>query len=233
MPYRIRALDEARRASRAAVAELGRALARARRTLGLSQAEVGRALGWSASKVGRIERGRRASVTHEEIACFASVVGLHYSGRLFVGGSRLRDAAQMTTIATYRDMAAKHGWACGIEEPLPITGDLRAFDLMLRRPGVRVAHEFVSRLRDVQGQVRPILIKQRDAGIGSLILVLRDTVENRRLAHEAGPQLTDAFPLGTRAVLAAIRDGRDPGGNGIVFWRGSADSASVPTVASR
>ena len=108
---------------------------------------------------------------------------------------------------------------CRIEEPLPITGDLRAFDLMLRRQALRVAHEFVSRLRDVQGQVRPLLLKQRDAGVGSLILVLRDTVENRRVAREAGALLADAFPLAPRAVLAAIRDGRDPGGNGVVFWR--------------
>ena len=220
MPYRIRALDEASRASHAAVIELGHELANARRTCGISQAQVGRALGWSAPKVSRIERGRRASVTHGELACFASVVGLRYSGKLFIGGSRLRDAAQVKAIASYRDLAARHGWECRIEEPLPITGDLRAFDLMLRRPGIRVAHEFVSRLRDVQGQIRPLLVKQRDAGVRSLILVLRDTVENRRVVRKAGAPLRDAFSLGARAVLAAIREGRDPGGNGIVFWRG-------------
>ncbi len=84
---------------------------------------------------------------------------------------------------------------------------------------MRVAHEFISGLRDVQGQVRPILVKQRDAGVGSLVLVLRETAENRRAVRQAGAMLTDMFPLGPRAVLAAIREGRDPGGNGIVFWR--------------
>jgi transcriptional regulator with XRE-family HTH domain len=221
MPVRIGALDEARRRSRAVVVELGYELGNARRSCGTSQATVGRALRWSQSKVSRIERGSRASVTVEELASFASVVGLRFSPRLFVGGPRLRDATQISSIASYRAFAHGCGWDCRIEEPLPITGDPRAFDLVIRSRAVRVAHEFVSRLRDAQGQVRPILIKQRDAGVASLILVLRDTAENRRAVREAGPQLMDLFPLAPRTVLAAIRELRDPGGNGIVFWRAS------------
>jgi transcriptional regulator with XRE-family HTH domain len=221
MPVRIRALDEARRLARRAVLEIGSDLANARQTAGASQTTVARALEWSQSKVSRIERGSRATVTLEELACFASVVGLRFSPRLFVGGPRLRDATQIATIATYRAFAHAAGWDCRIEEPLPITGDPRAFDLVIRNGAVRVAHEFISRLRDTQGQVRPILVKQRDAGVGSLILVLRDTAENRRAVQEAGAQLTDHFPLGPRTILAAIRERRDPGGNGIVFWRAS------------
>jgi transcriptional regulator with XRE-family HTH domain len=221
MPVRISAVDEARGQARTAIIELGRALANARRSAGASQAAVARALGWSASRVGRIERGARRSVTLEELACLAAVVGLRFSGRLFVGGPRLRDATQLGTIRSYRAFAAAHGWECRIEEPLPITGDLRAFDLVMRSGPIRVAHEFVSRFRDAQGQVRPLLVKQRDAGVGSLVLVLRDTAENRRAVREAGEQLTDLFPRPARAVLSAIRARRDPGGNGIVFWRSS------------
>jgi transcriptional regulator with XRE-family HTH domain len=217
----MRAVHEARAASRHEVSALGRELANARRTAGASQGEVARAAGWSESKVGRIERGQRASVTHEELACFASVVGLRYSGRLFVGRSKLRDAVQLATIESYRRFASTAGWECRIEAPLPISGDLRAFDLVLRADRLRVAHEFVSRLRDVQGQIRPLLRKQRDAGVGALVLVLRDTGENRRAVRQAGSQLTDVFPLPARTVLAAIRDRREPGGNGIVIWRGS------------
>jgi transcriptional regulator with XRE-family HTH domain len=219
VPVRIRALDDARRRSRSALVDLGNELANARQAAGISQAALARALGWSQSKVSRIECGQRASVTLDEIACFASLVGLQFSPRLFVGGPRLRDATQLGTIESYRRFVSSCGWDCRIEEPLPITGDPRAFDLVIRRRAVRVAHEFISRLRDAQGQVRPILVKQRDAGVGSLILVLRDTVENRRAVGEAGAMLTDVFPLGPRALLTAIREGRDPGGNGIVFWR--------------
>lgn len=225
MPFRVNALDEAFRASRRDVRAMGEELANARRLGGLAQAEIARVVGWSASKVRRIERGQRASVTHGELAGFAAVVGLRYSGRLFVAETRLRDATQLETIRSYRAFAVGCGWTCRIEEPIPITGDLRAFDLVLRRNGVRVAHEFVSRLVDAQAQVRPLLRKQRDAGVGSLVLVLRDTSENRQAFRATGEVLTDEFSLDSRAVLAAIRQGRDPGRNGIVFWRAGRSAA--------
>lgn len=219
MPFRIRALDEAMRRSRRDTIELGEELARARRTCGATQAEVARLLTWSPSKVRRIERGQRASVTHLELACFASVVGLRYNGRMFPGGARLRDATQLKMINGYRTLAVECGWNCRIEDPIPITGDLRAFDLMLRTTRLRVAHEFISRLYDGQAQVRPILQKQRDAGIDTLILVIKDNAENRGLVRAAGGALHDHFPLNSREVLRAIRAGRKPQGNGIVFWR--------------
>ena len=221
MPYRIRALDDAVRRSRHDTIELGQELADARRLCGASQTEVAKALGWSASKVRRIERGQRASVAHRELACFAAVVGLRYSGRFFVGTSRLRDATQLAMINGYRQFADRRGWTCRIEQPMPISGDLRAFDLVLRRGKLSVAHEFISRLSNVQAQVRPLLQKQRDAGADCLVLVVRDTNENRRAVRAAGAALGDLFPLGTRAVLAAIRDVQGPAANGLVFWRDS------------
>lgn len=232
MPYRIRALDDAIRRSRRDTAELARELTNARKTCGASQAEVARARAWSASKVRRIERGQRTSVTHLELASFASVVGLTYSGRFFVGTTRLRDATQLAVIRSYREFAVRHGWDCRVEDPLPVTGDLRAFDLMLRRDRTRVAHEFISRLHDMQAQLRPLLQKQRDALVGSLVVVLRDTTENRRAAHLADAVLRDQFPLGTRAVMAAIRGGRDPGANGIIFWREGRTTERVEAVAA-
>lgn len=226
MPFRIRSLDEAIRRSNRDTIELGAELLRARRTSGATQADAARALGWSASKVRRIERGQRRSVTHLELACFASVVGLRYSGRMFVGATRLRDANQLEMIGGYRALAAGSGWDCRIEDPIPITGDLRAFDLMLRASGVRVAHEFVSRLYDVQAQIRPLMQKQRDAGIGTLILVIKDNAENRSHVREEQGLLRDLFPLKSRDVLRAIREKRDPGHNGIVFWRTRLAAAS-------
>lgn len=231
MPYRIRALDDTIRRSHREIIDLGLELRNARMTCGATLAEVAHALGWSESKVGRIERGQRKSVTHLELASFASVVGLRYSGRMFVGTTRLRDATQLETINAYRSEAVTWGWQCRIEDPLPLTGDLRAFDLVLRADRVRVAHEFISRLRDAQAQVRPILQKQRDAGVPSLVLVLRDTAENRRAVREAGPALRDVFPLSARIVLQALRECRDPDGNGIVFWRGSGRIGAGSSVS--
>ena len=219
MPFRIRPLDEAIRRSHRDTIELGQELANARRTCGTTQTEVARALGWSSSKVRRIERGQRKSVTHLELECFASVVGLRYSGRMFPGSARLRDASQLGMINGYRALAVEWGWSCRIEEPIPITGDLRAFDLMLRADGMRIAHEFITRLHDVQAQLRPVLRKQRDASVGTLILVIKDSGENRRFMREGGAALADVFPLGSRPVLEALRERRDPGRNGVVLWR--------------
>jgi transcriptional regulator with XRE-family HTH domain len=219
MPHRIRPLDEAVRRARRDTLDLGDELANARHLCGATQAEVGRLLGWSPSKVRRIERGQRRSVTHLELACFASVVGLRYSGRMFPGSVRLRDATQLEMINAYRRLAVGWGWSCTIEDPLPVTGDMRAFDLVIHSGRIRIAHEFVSRLHDLQAQVRPILRKQRDAGVTSLVMVVKDTIENRRLYQEAGGALDDLFPLRPRDLLTALRSRRDPGANGVLFWR--------------
>jgi len=65
-----------------------------------------------------------------------------------------------------------------------------------------------------------MLNKQRDSGVSSMVLVVAATHANRRAVAEAGSVLRAAFPLGTRAILAALRSGRDPGGNGLVFLSG-------------
>jgi len=76
--------------------------------------------------------------------------------------------------------------------------------------------EAETHLSDVQATERKIHLKQRDAGMPRVILLLRDTRHNRRILAES-PGLRRAFPLTSRQVLAALRAGRDPGGDGIVF----------------
>jgi len=78
----------------------------------------------------------------------------------------------------------------------------------------------------VQAQIRPLIQKQRDASVHTLILVIKDNAENRRLVREANGMLRDLFPLSSRDVLRAIRQGRDPGRNGIVFWRNRVAAAA-------
>lgn len=218
MANRIRGLEAALRRAHQREVELVSELADARISCGTTHLEVARALGWSPAKVRRIEGSRRVSVTYLELASLAAVVGLKFHGGLYPGPGRLRDEAQLEMINRYREMATGAGWRCRIEDPLPAPGDLRAFDLVLVGPGARVAHEFLSRLRDAQAQVRPLLQKQRDGQVDGLILVIKGGEANRRAVAEAGAALRDLFPLSTRAVLSAIRQRRDPGANGIVFW---------------
>jgi transcriptional regulator with XRE-family HTH domain len=214
---RLTRVDEARLVARRQVAEHGSDLREARVAAGLRQLDVARALRRSASTIGRVERNRARRVAIEELAAHAAAVGLRLSTHLYPAGGRLRDARQLQMINRYREIVAQGGWMAALEVPVGPSGDLRAFDLVLSRPSVRIAHEFVSRVRDVQAQIRPLLRKQHDSGIGRLVLVVAGTNANRRAIAEAGAALRAAFPLGSRTVLAALRSGRDPGANGLVM----------------
>lgn len=217
MVNRLTRVDEARLVARRLVAEHGSDLREARLAAGLRQSDVARALRRSASAIGRIERNRARRVTVEDLAAHAAAVGLRMSTRLYPAGGRLRDARQLGMINRYRAILVPGGWSAALEVPVGPSGDLRAFDLVLTRGSIRIAHEFVSRVRDVQAQIRPLLRKQHDSGIARLVLVVAGTNANRRAIAEAGPALREQFPLGSRAVLAALRAGRDPGANGLVL----------------
>ena len=217
MPNRIRIVEQAQRRAFRQRQELGIDLREARLAAGLRLIDVGRALGWSHARVGRIERAQSERVTLDDVALVAACVGLSFSGRLYPAAGRLRDAAQLSMINRYRELVAAGSWVTRIESPVGPPGDQRAFDLLLVRGSLHVAHEFISRLRDVQAQVRRLTLKQADADEARLILVIAATHANRRAVAEAGGALEASFPLGTRAILAALRAGNDPGGNGIVF----------------
>jgi hypothetical protein len=107
-------------------------------------------------------------------------------------------------------------WRWKIEMPIR-PGDLRAFDAGAAQPGCRIGFDVWAGVRDVQAQSRASLRKREDSGVDRLILVFSDTNANRSALREAGDVLTRAFPMSTRQVLRALREGRDPGGDGIVI----------------
>ena len=217
MANRIARVGDARIAARRRTVDLARDLREARFAAGLRQGDIARALGLSASQIGRVERGEQRRLPMEDVAAYAAAVGMRLSVSLYPAGGRLRDGRQLKMIEEYRRLIEPGSWHVKIESPVGPAGDLRAFDLLLSSGRLSVAHEFVSRMRDVQAQIRPLMLKQRDAGVDRLVLVVAATHGNRRAVAEAGPALHESFPLGTRAVLAALRAGRDPGGNGLVF----------------
>jgi len=217
---RLTLVDEARLAIRRRVGEHAYDLREARIGAGLRQSDVARALHTSPSMVGRVERNVAGRVAIDQLAAHAAAVGLKLSTQLYPAGGRLRDARQLQMINDYRAVMAPGGWAMALEAPIGVHPDLRAFDLVLTRGSVRVAHEFISRVRDVQAQIRPLLRKQRDAGVARLVLVVAGTHANRRAIAEAGAAIREVFPLQSRHLLSALRAGRDPGGNGLVFVQG-------------
>ena len=78
------------------------------------------------------------------------------------------------------------------EVPLPIQGDLRAWDAVIAgfQPEADPLHtEAETRLYDAQGQLRRIALKARDGGADVLLLVVADTPRNRTAVRSAGPMI--------------------------------------------
>jgi transcriptional regulator with XRE-family HTH domain len=186
----------------------------ARLARGLSQAEVSQRLGQRRVRVSAVERRHPKQMTIDQLARQAAVLGLKLSMRLYPVGAPIRDAAQLKYI---NRLVARigGGWSVALDVPIPLSGDLRAIDVVLR--GVcTVAVEVITRLRDIQAELRAAQLKRRDLGADRLIIVLAGTHTNRAALNEARLSLSAAFELDTKRVLAALAAGKDPGRDAIV-----------------
>ncbi len=208
-------VDEAARAARRRLRGVSSDIRAARRAAGLSQAQVARAVGRSRQLIGHVEAGRIEDPGTILLGRVAATVGLDLSLRAFPGGSPLRDAGQLGVLRRLAE-AIPRAWTMRTEVPVG-AGDRRAFDAVLSRGADRVAVECITRLTDAQAQVRAILLKADASMIRPVILVLSDTRWNRTAVRYAAPTLRPAFPLGRRAVLAALRAGRAPLANGALL----------------
>lgn len=216
MPIRWDASIEAQRRSERQLAEVIRALTGSRRQSGLSQAAVASALGVSRSLVSAIELGRIEPST-TLLAAWGAAVGLDVSIRAFPGGAPLRDAGQLRVLERLR-LLVGGGWTWRTEVPVSRDPrDRRAIDAVLTAEGNRVAVEAVSRLLDAQAQVRPILLKQEACGIAAFVLALANSRTNRAAVAAGGATIAPAFPCSPRVALAALRDGRAPPANALIF----------------
>ena len=145
----------------------------------------------------------------------AAVVGLDLVVRLFPGPDPVRDRAHVRLLARLQAELPALKWLT--EVPLPIPGDQRAIDAVIRLGSLRVGFELETRLMDAQALVRRLALKQRDAGMASIVLVVADTRSNRAALAAAGETLRSTFPLAKREVIASLRVGRAPNANGIVL----------------
>jgi transcriptional regulator with XRE-family HTH domain len=216
MANRTSRINDAAIAARRLQADLGDELREARLARGLRQREVATSLRRSRFHVSRVERGKRANVGIAEVALHAAAVGTRVHARLYPAAGGLRDAAQL---ALLRRLRARIGtaWAWQLEAPLPIAGDLRAFDALLRNGRTTIAIEAITRLRDAQAQLREATRKQRDGHAERLVLVVKASHANRAALASAADVLATAFPLATRATLVALQAGNDPGDNGVIL----------------
>jgi len=193
--------------------ELGGGIRQARRAAGLTQTVVARRGKLSQATVSRIERGATAASV-DDLAALASVVGLDLVVKLYPGGSPVRDAAHVRIMSRLKALLPA-AMRLAAEVPIPIPGDQRAVDAMVVDPPLRVGFELESRLLDAQGLARRVALKQRDARLARMVLVVPDTPANRAAAASGQATLDAGFPVGHRATLAALRAGELPKRNGI------------------
>jgi transcriptional regulator with XRE-family HTH domain len=212
-----RPADAGSQRARRIIIDLGIELRRTRQHHGLSQTAVGRAAGISPSQVSRIERGLLPRISIHRIARLMAVVGLELSVRAYPAGPPIRDAAHRALLDRFRARIGPHvSWR--FEVPIGPTGDLRAWDAVASVAGARVAVEAETRPRDVQELQRRLAVKLRDDGsVAGVVLLLSDTRYNRALVRDHGDALRADLPLTAAAVLAALVNGRSPGGSGIVL----------------
>jgi transcriptional regulator with XRE-family HTH domain len=200
--------------------ELRREVRNARLTAGVSQASVAGATGRSRQWVSDVERGIVRDLTLRQAARLAAAVGLDLGVRVYPGARRLKDVAQVRILERFLEQL-RPMWQVSLEVPIMSDPrDRRAFDAVLRRRGTVVAVEAFSRLRDLQAQSRAAHLKVEAAGstrVQRLIVVLGRTRSNRHALADAGPVARDAFPVSTRAAMAALRAGQAPPADAIVF----------------
>jgi transcriptional regulator with XRE-family HTH domain len=195
---------------------LGAELRQARVARGISQRTCALEAGMSKSQLGRIERAEIASRSIEQACRAAAALGLALSLSAYPDGSPVRDAGQLRLEARYRVVVhGDLGWQT--EVPMPIPGDRRAWDVVLTEGTRRAGCECEQRLGDIQALERRLALKLRDGAVDVLILVVADTAWNRRVVREHREALRELLPLDSREVLLALRAGRLPAANGLVF----------------
>jgi transcriptional regulator with XRE-family HTH domain len=216
MGTRERRIDRANAITTKTRTTVGRELREARVAAGLSQREVGSAVGMSHSQVSRIELGGLANMTVEQLSRLAIAVGLEVSVRLYPASDPVRDVAHIRLLERLRSrLHPSLTWRT--EVPLPIPGDLRAWDAVVAGAGWKVAIEAETRVADAQALQRRLSRKLRDGQMPHVLLLVADTVRNREAVAQWGSGLGAMFPVGARVTLEALRQGTDPGGSGIVI----------------
>jgi transcriptional regulator with XRE-family HTH domain len=215
MPLYERRVDRGARRGRYLVSRTAAELLTVRRAVGISQRELGRHVRVSHTKIGRVERGAPNQLTIELAAKMAAVLGLQLNVTLHPDGDPVRDAAHLALLERLRArITSNMRWRT--EVPVPIEGDRRSADAVVDGQGVRAMIEAETRIDDVQALERRVNAKQRDLGIGRVILLVADTRHNRAVVAQV-PALRARFPVSTRACLTALARGHDPGGDALVF----------------
>ncbi len=216
MGSRERAVDVGAARAREILARLVAEARNARLGAGVSQADVALALGMSRSQYSRIERGLSSDLSIDTTARLFAILGQELSLRCFPAGDPIRDAAHAALLERLHARCHR-SFRWRTEVPLPIAGDLRAWDATAVCPTCRIGIEAETRLRDIQALDRRLALKERDGGMDRLVLLVRDSRSNRDVVRSHGEILAVRFPVRGARALELLGAGVDPGGNALIL----------------
>lgn len=183
---------------------------------GLSLAQVCAAVGVSAATGSRLERGILEHVSIDLVARMCAVVGLDLSVKAYPGGEPIRDIAHVELLRDLRArLHASLEWAT--EVPLPIAGDPRAWDGLIRGSDWRYGVEAETAPRDGQATLRRMSLKLRDGQVDGLLLVVRNTRQTGIFLREIGGVVGSMFPVTGQRALELLAVGVDPGGSAVIM----------------
>ncbi|HXG25658.1 MAG TPA: helix-turn-helix transcriptional regulator [Candidatus Binatia bacterium] len=197
-------------------AAIGREIRVARTSAGLSQRAAGARVGMSHAQWGRIERAELEDLSVGQIIRACIAVGLKPVVRAVPGSGPALDSGQLAAFDRLRALLPTNV-RVRTEVPLPIPGDLRAWDAVLDLEPRATPIEIEARLQDIQAVDRRCALKLRDSPFDRMVLLVSDTKNNRTMLDASREHLRASFPLDTRAVLRALRAGRTPEASGIVI----------------
>lgn len=216
MGSRERAIDIGAARARDILARLMAEARAARLAAGLGQHDVAAALGISRSQYSRLERGLSPDISINRAARLFAVLGHELSVRTFPAGDPIRDVAHTALLERLRVLCHR-SFRWRTEVPLPIPGDLRAWDATAVCPTCRIGVEAETRLRDIQALDRRLALKERDGDMDRLVLLVLDSRSNREVLRAHGNIFAVRFPVPGARAMELLGAGVDPGGNALVL----------------
>lgn len=212
---RERPAERGRRRATGDLATAATEIRRARVAAGLSLRVVATAAHVTHTALWRFERGRLDALRVDQLGAISAVVGLDLRLKAYPRGDALRDAGQARLLGRLRtQLHPTLRWRT--EVPLPIEGDLRAWDAVISGRDWLLPVEAETVLADIQAVERRLALKRRDGNAERVLVIVSDSARNRAALNTA-PASFGGFVRETRPVLAALRGGRDPGTDAIVF----------------
>lgn len=202
--------------ARAILARLSAEARSVRLLAGLSQVDVAASIGLSRSQYSRIERGFSLRLSIATVARLFAVLGQELSVRTYPSGDPIRDIAHTRLLERLR-VRCHRSIRWSTEVPLPLPGDLRAWDATAIWPAARIGIEAETRLGDVQAVTRKLALKERDGGMDRVVLLVADTRSNRATLRAFGDVLAARFPVPGARALELLGAAVDPGGDSLIL----------------